>query len=79
MGLFGKTPERDPKELVINRCYLCSLKIILITFKVNDWTRKLRKEGYQLDRQIRGVFKVLLAIMKANFFVYSYSEGRRQG
>ncbi|KAF2899437.1 hypothetical protein ILUMI_06733 [Ignelater luminosus] len=37
MGLFGKTPERNPKELV------------------NEWSHKLRKEGYQLDRQIRSI------------------------
>ncbi|GJQ86856.1 putative Snf7 protein [Trypoxylus dichotomus] len=37
MGLFGKTPERNPKDLV------------------NEWTHKLRKEGYQLDRQIRAI------------------------
>nr|CAG4650519.1 EOG090X0EF4 [Sida crystallina] len=37
MGLFGKTPERNPKD------------------QVNDWCSKLRKEGYQLDRQIRGI------------------------
>lgn len=37
MGLFGKTPERSPKE------------------QVREWTSKLRKEGYQLDRQIRAI------------------------
>ncbi|KAJ8866061.1 hypothetical protein PR048_033585 [Dryococelus australis] len=37
MGLFGKTPELTPKEMV------------------NDWSRKIRKEGYQLDRQIRAI------------------------
>ncbi|KRT79765.1 hypothetical protein AMK59_7385, partial [Oryctes borbonicus] len=37
MGLFGKTPERNPKDMV------------------NEWTHKLRKEGYQLDRQIRAI------------------------
>ncbi|XP_044726802.1 charged multivesicular body protein 3 [Chrysoperla carnea] len=37
MGLFGKTPQRNPKELV------------------NEWCHKIRKEGYQLDRQIRGI------------------------
>ncbi|KAF6208733.1 hypothetical protein GE061_014472 [Apolygus lucorum] len=37
MGLFGKSPERDPKE------------------QVQEWTHKIRKEGYQLDRQIRGI------------------------
>ncbi|XP_022905239.1 charged multivesicular body protein 3 [Onthophagus taurus] len=37
MGLFGKSPERNPKDLV------------------NEWTHKLRKEGYQLDRQIRAI------------------------
>jgi len=37
MGLFGKTPERNPKE------------------QVNEWCSKLRKEGNQLDRQIRGI------------------------
>lgn len=37
MGLFGKTPERSPRE------------------QVREWTSKLRKEGYQLDRQIRAI------------------------
>lgn len=37
MGLFGKTPERNPKEMV------------------NEWCHKLRKEGYQLERQIRAI------------------------
>ncbi|XP_046382810.1 charged multivesicular body protein 3 [Ischnura elegans] len=37
MGLFGKTPEKNPKDLV------------------NEWCHKLRKEGYQLDRQIRAI------------------------
>lgn len=37
MGLFGKTPERSPKEMV------------------NEWNHKLRKEGYQLERQIRSI------------------------
>ncbi|KAK0084610.1 hypothetical protein PV325_006718 [Microctonus aethiopoides] len=37
MGLFGKTPERNPKD------------------QVQEWTHKLRKEGYQLDRQVRAI------------------------
>ncbi|KAG8231670.1 hypothetical protein J437_LFUL007444 [Ladona fulva] len=37
MGLFGKTPEKSPKDLV------------------NEWCHKIRKEGYQLDRQIRAI------------------------
>nr|CAH7732817.1 unnamed protein product [Callosobruchus chinensis] len=37
MGLFGKTPERNPKDMV------------------TEWTHKLRKEGYQIDRQIRAI------------------------
>nr|SVE73845.1 EOG090X0EF4 [Daphnia atkinsoni] len=37
MGLFGKSPEVNPKD------------------KVNEWCSKLRKEGSQLDRQIRGI------------------------
>ncbi|RZC33972.1 Snf7 domain containing protein [Asbolus verrucosus] len=37
MGLFGKTPERNPKDMV------------------QEWNSKLRKEGYQLDRQIRSI------------------------
>ncbi|XP_034488573.1 charged multivesicular body protein 3 [Drosophila innubila] len=37
MGLFGKTPSKDPKE------------------QVQEWTHKLRKEGNQLDRQIRSI------------------------
>ncbi|XP_017119885.1 charged multivesicular body protein 3 [Drosophila elegans] len=37
MGLFGKTPSKDPKE------------------QVQEWTHKIRKEGNQLDRQIRSI------------------------
>ncbi|XP_076677327.1 vacuolar protein sorting 24 [Andrena cerasifolii] len=37
MGLFGKSPERNPKEMV------------------QEWTHKIRKEGYQLDRQVRAI------------------------
>ncbi|XP_018576258.1 charged multivesicular body protein 3 [Anoplophora glabripennis] len=37
MGLFGKTPERTPKDMV------------------TEWNHKLRKEGYQLDRQIKSI------------------------
>ncbi|OWR41375.1 charged multivesicular body protein 3 [Danaus plexippus] len=37
MGLFGKSPERNPKEMV------------------NEWSHKIRKEGYNLDRQIRAI------------------------
>ncbi|KAK2575383.1 hypothetical protein KPH14_001048 [Odynerus spinipes] len=37
MGLFGKTQEKNPKEMV------------------QEWTHKLRKEGYQLDRQVRAI------------------------
>ncbi|XP_029040845.1 charged multivesicular body protein 3 [Osmia bicornis bicornis] len=37
MGLFGKSQERNPKEMV------------------QEWTHKLRKEGYQLDRQVRAI------------------------
>lgn len=37
MGLFGKSPEKTPKE------------------QVREWTSKLRKECYNLDRQIRSI------------------------
>ncbi|XP_015513998.1 charged multivesicular body protein 3 [Neodiprion pinetum] len=37
MGLFGKSHEQNPKEMV------------------QEWTHKLRKEGYQLDRQVRAI------------------------
>ncbi|XP_043524559.1 charged multivesicular body protein 3 [Frieseomelitta varia] len=37
MGLFGKSQEKNPKEMV------------------QEWTHKLRKEGYQLDRQVRAI------------------------
>ncbi|XP_069695765.1 charged multivesicular body protein 3 isoform X2 [Periplaneta americana] len=37
MGLFGKTQEKNPKDMV------------------NEWSHKIRKEGYQLDRQIRAI------------------------
>ncbi|XP_013409490.1 charged multivesicular body protein 3 [Lingula anatina] len=37
MGLFGKTPEKSPKDMV------------------KEWSSKLRKEGYNIDRQIRGI------------------------
>ncbi|XP_014218195.1 charged multivesicular body protein 3 [Copidosoma floridanum] len=37
MGLFGKSHEKNPKEMV------------------NEWSHKLRKEGYQIDRQVRAI------------------------
>ncbi|CAG9764795.1 unnamed protein product [Ceutorhynchus assimilis] len=37
MGLFGKSPQRNPKDMV------------------TEWNHKLRKEGYQLDRQITAI------------------------
>ncbi|KAJ8983814.1 hypothetical protein NQ317_008940 [Molorchus minor] len=37
MGLFGKSPERNPKDMV------------------TEWNHKLRKEGYQLERQIKSI------------------------
>ncbi|KAG5889841.1 hypothetical protein JTB14_023166 [Gonioctena quinquepunctata] len=37
MGLFGKTPERNPKDMV------------------TEWNHKLRKETYQLERQIKSI------------------------
>ncbi|XP_005093210.1 charged multivesicular body protein 3 [Aplysia californica] len=37
MGLFGKTQQASPKEMV------------------NEWTHKLRKEGNNIERQIRGI------------------------
>lgn len=32
------------------------MDVKLAKFQVNEWTHKLRKEGYQLDRQIRGIY-----------------------
>lgn len=37
MGLFGKSQEKNPKDMV------------------QEWSHKIRKEGYQLDRQIRAI------------------------
>ncbi|XP_066249794.1 charged multivesicular body protein 3 [Euwallacea similis] len=37
MGLFGKSNQRNPKDMV------------------SEWNHKLRKEGYQLDRQINSI------------------------
>ncbi|KAL7286161.1 charged multivesicular body protein 3 [Trichogramma pretiosum] len=37
MGLFGRSQEKNPKDMV------------------NEWTHKLRKEGYQIDRQVRAI------------------------
>ncbi|ENN79434.1 charged multivesicular body protein 3-like [Dendroctonus ponderosae] len=37
MGLFGKSSDRNPKEMV------------------TEWNHKLRKEGYQLDRQVNSI------------------------
>lgn len=37
MGLFGKSQQKDPNELV------------------KEWSHKIRKEGYQLDRQVRSI------------------------
>ncbi|KAK9890684.1 hypothetical protein WA026_012035 [Henosepilachna vigintioctopunctata] len=47
MGLFGKSSEHDPKELV------------------NQWTHKLRKEGYQLERQIRAIQREELKVKRS--------------
>ncbi|PSN36034.1 Charged multivesicular body protein 3 [Blattella germanica] len=47
MGLFGKTQEKNPKDLV------------------NEWSHKIRKEGYQLDRQIRATLRVAGALQKS--------------
>lgn len=33
-----------------------SQKLQWVKLQVNEWTHKLRKEGYQLDRQIRGSY-----------------------
>lgn len=37
MGLFGKSNEKSPKDMV------------------NEWTHKLRKEGFNIDRQIKAI------------------------
>uniref|UniRef100_U5EX10 Putative vacuolar sorting protein vps24 n=1 Tax=Corethrella appendiculata TaxID=1370023 RepID=U5EX10_9DIPT len=37
MGLFGKSQDKNPKDMV------------------NEWSSKIRKEGYALDRQIRSI------------------------
>ncbi|XP_045596565.1 charged multivesicular body protein 3 [Procambarus clarkii] len=37
MGLFSKSPSKNPKD------------------QVNEWCSRIRKEGYGLDRQIRGI------------------------
>lgn len=37
MGLFGKSSDRNPKDMV------------------TEWNHKLRKEGYQLDRQVNSI------------------------
>ncbi|XP_033231587.1 charged multivesicular body protein 3 [Belonocnema kinseyi] len=37
MGLFGKSQEKNPKEMV------------------QEWSHKLRKEGYSIDRQVRAI------------------------
>ncbi|XP_058808359.1 charged multivesicular body protein 3 [Phymastichus coffea] len=37
MGLFGKSQDKNPKDMV------------------NEWAHKLRKEGYQIDRQVRAI------------------------
>lgn len=37
MGLFGKSQERNPKDMV------------------QEWSSKLRKESYALDRQVRSI------------------------
>lgn len=66
MGLFGKSHEKNPKEMVksikkSNRNNVKKKNIHLLQdfffffiFKVNEWAQKLRKEGYQIDRQVRG-------------------------
>lgn len=37
MGLFGKTPQKSPKD------------------QCREWTSKLRKQGYLLDREVRKI------------------------
>lgn len=37
MGLFGKTPQKSPKD------------------QCREWTNKLRKQGYLLDREVRKI------------------------
>ena len=56
MGLFGKSPERNPKEMV-RIAVSSNIRSVIYTgilFQVQEWTHKIRKEGYQLDRQVRG-------------------------
>lgn len=57
MGLFGKSQERNPKEMVRSEANVNNCSIDLLyrgVFQVQEWTHKIRKEGYQLDRQVRG-------------------------
>lgn len=60
MGLFGKSQQKDPKEQVTS-CFsfttqlLRSIVYLLFHHQVNEWCHKIRKEGYQLDRQIRSI------------------------
>jgi len=54
MGLFGKSQEKNPKEMVSRFKIFFSHLLTLIILQVQEWTHKLRKEGYQLDRQVRG-------------------------
>lgn len=69
MGLFGKSQEKNPKEMVSRykniRFLFISHLLTLIVLQVQEWTHKLRKEGYQLDRQVRG--KICRKILKKSF------------
>lgn len=70
----GKTPENIVFDL-----------LTLIILQVQEWTHKLRKEGYQLDRQVRGVFEkgnfqeksLEIVIIKINLF--NQQESRSLG
>lgn len=51
--ITGKESQRNGKAL--ENIVFDLLKLIIL--QVQEWTHKLRKEGYQLDRQVRGEFE----------------------
>ena len=57
MGLFGKSKQADPKEQVVQNCNCWSEEnqTVMCDIQVQEWTRKLRKEGNQLERQVAAI------------------------
>lgn len=49
-----KESQRNGESFLDKRVLQLFYCLTLIISQVQEWTHKLRKEGYQLDRQVRG-------------------------